>query len=116
MVATALEAYPWRTHIVLRTCQRQNPLADSPFERDGPFPCWPRPGQSAWRICEVIRSYGDELHELSVQLIAEEAVHLEWVVAIGAVNGAQDVEVDAMPPQRLPPAHYLLERSRSPLV
>jgi len=58
----------------------------------------------------------DELHEAGAQLVAEEAVHLDRVVAVRGVDGAQDIDIHPVRPQELPPAPHLVERARAALV
>ena len=58
----------------------------------------------------------NELDVLRLQLVAKEAVHLERVVGVGGVDGAQDVDVDIVPAQAVPAADHVVEAAPALLV
>ncbi len=51
----------------------------------------------------------DELHPVRADLVAQEAVDLQRIVAVDAVHRGQHVELDAVLLQQAQPAHHLVE-------
>ncbi len=58
----------------------------------------------------------DELDEVGLQLVAEEAIDLDRMIGVRGVDRAQDVDVDAVPVQALPAAHHVVERALAAFV
>jgi len=59
---------------------------------------------------------GMKLHPRRLDFVAQEAVDLERTVAVDAIDGCEDVELDAVLLQEREPAHHLVERSLAALV
>ena len=58
----------------------------------------------------------DELDEPRPELVAEEAVDLGAAVGVAVVDGAEDVELDAVLDELAPAAHHLVEAALAALV
>ena len=58
----------------------------------------------------------DELEEFGPELVPEEAVDIVWMVAVGRVHGAEDVDVDAVLLEQTPASNHAIERALAAFV